>query len=305
MFNKRLFTLLKYTKTSFILNIIMNIITLLTNINMMFIIVSMLVTLKIDISSIILFFILLILRFISTYMTTKFSYISAKTIKKHLRNQIYQKLLYIGPNYLSYISTSKIVQLAIEGVDQLEIYFSSYLPQFFHALVAPIILFVYISKIHIQIALIFIVLVPLIPISIMLVAKFAKKIIAKYYGKYTTMADHFLENLQGLTTLKLLDAATLKQQQMDKEAEEFRKVTMKVLIMQLNSITIMDIMAYGGYLTGILVALYHYYYNHINLEGLLLVIALGADFFLPMRLLGSYFHIAMNGVASSKDLFTL
>jgi ABC-type transport system involved in cytochrome bd biosynthesis fused ATPase/permease subunit len=190
-------------------------------------------------------------------------------------------------------------------VDQLETYFAAYLPQFFYAMLAPLTLFVYLAGINLPAAVVLLICVPLIPVAIAAVQTWAKKLLSRYWGQYTALGDTFLENLQGLTTLKIYQADEYKQQQMNEQAEQFRKITMKVLTMQLNSITIMDLIAYGGAALGVILAAAQYRAGHVTLSGALLIILLAADFFLPMRLLGSYFHIAMNGMAASDKIFRL
>lgn len=195
--------------------------------------------------------------------------------------------------------------MAVEGVDQLETYFGAYLPQFFYAMLAPLTLFVILSFVNFPSAIALLVCVPLIPISIALVQTWAKKLLAKYWGQYTALGDTFLENLQGLTTLKIYQADEFKQKEMNEESEKFRKITMKVLTMQLNSITIMDLIAYGGAALGVVLSVTQYTKGNVSFSGALLIILLSADFFIPMRLLGSFFHIAMNGMAASEKIFRL
>ena len=233
------------------------------------------------------------------------SHLSSKSVKKTLRNKIYSKLLRLGSSYNSKVSTSEVVQMSVEGVDQLDIYFASYLPQFFYSMIAPITLFVVLCFINWQSALILLGCVPLIPISIALVQTFAKKLLSKYWGQYTALGDTFLENLQGLTTLKIYQADAKKNEEMNVEAEHFRKITMKVLTMQLNSISIMDIVAFGGAAAGIVMAVSQLAAGNIDFAGCIIIILLSADFFIPMRQLGSFFHIAMNGMAASDKIFHL
>ena len=193
----------------------------------------------------------------------------------------------------------------MEGVDQLETYFGAYLPQFFYAMLAPLTLFAVLCFVNVPSAIVLLICVPLIPIAIAAVQTWAKKLLSKYWGQYTALGDTFLENLQGLTTLKIYQADEFKNKEMNAEAEKFRKITMKVLTMQLNSITIMDLIAYGGAALGGIMAVTQYMGNHVSLAGCLLIILLAADFFLPMRQLGSFFHIAMNGMAASDKIFRL
>lgn len=231
--------------------------------------------------------------------------LASREVKQHLRTKIYRKLLALGSGYRDHVSTSEVIQVSVEGVDQLETYFSGYLPHFFYSMLAPLTLFMVLVFISWKTALVLFVCVPLIPVSIAAVQTFAKKLLARYWGQYTTLGDHFLENLQGLTTLKIYQADARQQQIMNEEAEKFRKITMKVLTMQLNSITIMDLVAFGGAALGIAFAVLEYRSETIGFAGCLMMILLAAEFFIPMRTLGSFFHIAMNGMAASDKIFRM
>ena len=244
-------------------------------------------------------------RYACARLAGRMSYCSSRAVKKTLRGMIYRKLLRLGASYQEQVGTSEIVQIAVEGVDQLQTYFGAYLPQFFYAMLAPLTLFIVLSRVNLPSAVVLLICVPLIPAAIVAVQRWAKKLLSKYWGQYTAMGDTFLENLQGLTTLKIYQADEFKQQEMNEQAEKFRKITMKVLTMQLNSVTIMDLIAYGGAALGVIMAATQYAAGRVTLSGALLVILLGADFFIPMRLLGSYFHIAMNGMAASDKIFRL
>lgn len=244
-------------------------------------------------------------RFVCMNGSVKMSYLSSKAVKQTLREMIYSKLLKLGTAYQEKVHTSEVVQVAVEGVEQLETYFGSYLPQFFYSMLAPFTLFVVLCFVDVPSAIVLLVCVPLIPVTIMKVQSWAKKLLAKYWGQYTSLGDTFLENLQGLTTLKIYQADDFKHQQMNEESEKFRKITMKVLTMQLNSITIMDIIAYGGAALGIVISVSGLKAGRVDLTGCLFIILLAADFFLPMRQLGSFFHIAMNGMAASDKIFKL
>ena len=247
----------------------------------------------------------LVIRFLCTTGASRMSYLSSKAVKKTLREKIYEKLLRLGASYNEQVKTSEVVQVAVEGVDQLETYFGAYLPQFFYAMLAPLTLFVVLCFVNVPAAVVLLICVPLIPVAIAAVQTWAKKLLSKYWGQYTELGDTFLENLQGLTTLKIYQADEFKQQEMNEQAEKFRKITMKVLTMQLNSITIMDLIAYGGAALGVIMAVTQYQSGGVSLEGCLLIILLAADFFIPMRQLGSFFHIAMNGMAASDKIFRL
>ncbi len=244
-------------------------------------------------------------RFACTLLSSRLGYLSSKTVKKVLREKIYEKLLRLGASYNGQVKTSEVVQVAVEGVEQLETYFGSYLPQFFYAMLAPLTLFACLCFVNVPSAVVLLVCVPLIPVSIAAVQTWAKKLLSKYWGQYTALGDTFLENLQGLTTLKIYQADGFKNEEMNREAEKFRRITMKVLTMQLNSITIMDLIAYGGAALGVIMAATQFRAGNVTLSGCLLLILLSADFFIPMRQLGSFFHVAMNGMAAGDKIFRL
>ena len=233
------------------------------------------------------------------------SYLSSRTVKARLRGMIYEKLLRLDSAYRESVRTSEVVQVAVEGVDQLEIYFGQYLPQFFYAMLAPLTLFAVLAPIDLPSAAVLLVCVPLIPAAIAAVQTWAKKLLGRYWGQYTALGDTFLENLQGLTTLKIYEADERKNREMNAQAEAFRRITMRVLTMQLNSITIMDLIAYGGAAAGMVLAVSRLAAGAVGLQGCLMILLLAADFFLPMRLLGSFFHVAMNGMAASEKSFRL
>nr|WP_295246099.1 ABC transporter ATP-binding protein/permease [Ruminococcus sp.] len=244
-------------------------------------------------------------RFVCTKTSSKMSFLSSKSVKQKLRKMIFEKVLRLGASYNEKVMTSEIVQISVEGVEQLETYFGAYLPQFFYAMIAPLTLFVVTCFVNVLSAVVLLVCVPLIPIAIALVQTWAKKLLSKYWGQYTALGDTFLENLQGLTTLKIYKSDKFKNDEMNIEAEKFRKITMKVLTMQLNSITIMDLIAYGGAALGMILAVTQFACGNIDVSGCLFIILLSADFFIPMRQLGSFFHIAMNGMAASDKIFNL
>lgn len=248
----------------------------------------------------------LVVRFLCDKMAVGASYKASVDVKCILRDKIYEKLLKLGVSYNEKIATSEVVQLSTEGVEQLEIYFGKYLPQLFYSILAPVTLFIVLAaKASIKAGVVLLLCVPLIPASIVAVQKIAKKLLNNYWGIYTELGDSFLENLQGLTTLKIYQADGMKAEQMDEEAAEFRKITMKVLTMQLNSTSVMDIVAYGGAVVGMIVALSEFLKGNITLEQTLCIVLLASEFFIPLRLLGSFFHIAMNGMAASDKIFGL
>lgn len=245
------------------------------------------------------------IRFLCAVISSRMSYLSSKEVKKTLRQMIYKKLLRLGSSYKEQTNTSEVVQVAVEGVEQLETYFGAYLPQLFYAMLAPLTLFGFLSFVNFPSALVLFLCVPLIPVTIIMIQRWAKKLLAKYWSQYTALGDTFLENLQGLTTTKIYQADAFKHREMNEQSEHFRKITMKVLTMQLNSITIMDLIAYGGAALGVILATLQFQAGKVDLFGCIMIILLGADFFLPMRILGSFFHIAMNGMAASDKIFRL
>lgn len=247
----------------------------------------------------------LVARYLCTLFAGRMSYLSSKSVKKKLRTLIFQKLLRLGVSYRSQTNTSEMVQIAVEGVDQLETYFGAYLPQLFYAMLAPLTLFFVLSVVNLPSAVVLLLCVPLIPLCIALIQRWAKRLLGRYWSQYTSLGNTFLENLQGLTTTKIYQSDGFKHQEMNEESERFRKITMKVLSMQLNSITIMDFIAYGGAALGVGMAAMQLQAGAVDPFGALLIILLSADFFLPMRALGSYFHIAMNGMAASEKIFHL
>lgn len=244
-------------------------------------------------------------RAISARLASRESFIASQGVKKTLRRRIYEKLLALGPDYVEAVPTAEVVQLSVEGCEQLETYFGQYLPQLFYAVLAPVTLFFMVAPVCLPAAVVLLLCVPLIPVTIVAVQKVAKRILGDYWDQYAELGDSFLENLQGLTTLKIYQADAARHEAMNAEAERFRVVTMKVLSMQLNSIIVMDIVALGGAVAGMAVALAFAAVGAVDLFGCLFIILISADFFLPMRQLGSYFHVAMNGIAASEKIFRL
>ena len=244
-------------------------------------------------------------RWLCTAMAGRESFLASRSVKKALRRRICDKLLRLGPSCAQRIPTSEVVQVTTEGVEQLETYFGAYLPQFFYSLLAPLTLFALLFPISWKAAVALLLCVPLIPAAIAAVQTVAKKLLSRYWGQYTALGDTFLENLQGLTTLKIYGADGRKNEEMNREAEQFRRITMKVLTMQLNSITIMDLVAFGGAALGMILAVGELAAGTLSFAGCLAVLLLSADFFIPMRQLGSFFHVAMNGMAASGKIFAL
>lgn len=246
-----------------------------------------------------------LVRVICVKLANTASYKASRSVKRTIRGMLYEKLLKLGSSYTEHVPTAEVVQLAGEGVEQLETYFGQYMPQFFYAFLAPITLFFVVRPISVRVAVVLLVCVPLIPVAIMLVQKIAKRLLKNYWGQYAKLGDHFLENLQGLTTLKIYQADEARHKEMNEDAEHFRKITMKVLTMQLNSIIVMDLVAYGGAALGIMLAILGYVSGDIDFVGSFMIILLSADFFIPMRQLGSFFHVAMNGMTASDKIFAV
>ena len=312
MINKRLIALIEESKKYIGLTVLYQWIALIANIVFMYSLARMIEALFMDyfvfeekLVFIVLCLIAIVIRCFCKLAQHKTSFYAAKRVKKTLREKIYQKLLEFGPSYKNSYATSEIVQLAVEGVDQLETYFAQYLPQFFYAVLAPLTLFLVLLFISPVVGIVLLVFVPLIPMTIVFIQRFAKKLLSKYWGQYTQLGDTFLENLQGLTTAKIYKADDFKHKQMNEEAEHFRRITMKVLTMQLNSITVMDVVAFGGSALGTILAIQQVNDQLLFMWEGVFVILISAEFFLPMRLLGSYFHIAMNGMAASDKIFDL
>lgn len=247
----------------------------------------------------------MLVRYLCGYASSQTSFFASSEVKKVLRQKMYKKLARMGASYSEKVSTSEVLQVFVEGVDQLELYFGKYLPQFFFAMLAPITLFAVLVFVSWKASVVLLICVPLIPLSIVAVQKIAKRLLSKYWGVYTNLGDTFLENIQGLTTLKVYQADERKNVEMNEKAEEFRRITMKVLTMQLNSVSVMDIVAYAGSAVGVVISIIQVKNGTITLPQAFLIIMLAADFFLPLRLLGSFFHVAMNGMAASDKLFKL
>lgn len=312
MINKRLISTIGRSKKYIAGNVIVQWISLIFNIAMIFSIANLLGKLAENsvesgdiIFTICAAVIAVAVRFVCSRLQSKFSFLASKTVKKTLREMIYKKLLKLGSGYSDNVSTAEAVQVSVEGVDQLETYFGSYLPQFFYAMIAPFTLFAVLAFVSIKAAAVLLICVPLIPVVIVVIQKIAKRLLSKYWGQYTQLGDTFLENLQGLTTLKIYQADEFKNLKMNEESEKFRKITMKVLTMQLNSITVMDLVAYGGAALGIIMAATEFNADAVGFAGCFAIILLSADFFIPMRQLGSFFHVAMNGMAASDKIFRL
>lgn len=247
-----------------------------------------------------------ILRFLMMRAEAYFGAEAAERVKLALREQLFNKILAIGPSYSQHISTADVVQSAGEGIEQIQSFFELFLPQLFYAILAPVTLFFIVAPINMPTAVTLLVCAPLIVLIVGMVAMRAARVFKKYWGKYTDMGSVFLDNVQGLETLKTFDADAHAAKKMGEQAEQFRVMTMNVLQIQLRSLTAMDVVAYGGAAAGVGVSIWQYASGAaLPLAGVLLIVLLSADFFIPLRQLGSFFHVAMNGMTSTKRIFAL
>ena len=246
----------------------------------------------------------IILKCASSYATELYSFNAARDIKLVLRSKIYEKLARLDVASAQNISTAELIQTTVEGTEQLEVYFGKFLPQLVYACLAPLTLFVVLAFVNIAAAAALLVFVPLIPAIIMVIQSIAKRVMGAYWKSYTNLGDVFLENLQGLVTLKIYNADKARHETMNEQAQDFRRATMRLLKMQLNSIMVMDVAAFGGAVAGMSVAFFQLLNGSLDVFGFLLIVLLSAEFFIPMRTLGSYFHIAMNGMSASNKIFT-
>ena len=247
----------------------------------------------------------IIVRYIASRCTGNLKDMLGRKVKKDLRERTYDKILRLGVKSTDGMSMAGLTQVSMEGIEQLDLYYSTYLPQFFFSMIAPFILFAICVGIDWRTSLVLLACVPLIPVSIVAVSKYAKKIFAKYWGKYTSMGDGFLDSVQGLKELKIFRADAARQIKMNEKAEEFRKITMKVLVMQLASTTIMDLVAFGGAGAGIALSIVGLMNEWLAPASALFLILVAVEFFLPLRALGSAFHVAMNGASAGKKIISL
>lgn len=247
----------------------------------------------------------LVERYICQKQAQRLGQKAAQTAKTTIRQAIYGKLIELGPAYRETTSTGEALQISVEGVEHLESYFGLYLPQLFYAVLAPVTLFICLAPLSLPTALTLLVCVPFIPLSIIAVQKIAKRIMGQYWGTYTDLGAMFLESIQGLSTLKVFQADAARHAKLNAEAETFRQATMRLLVMQLNSITIMDLFAFGGAAVGIIVALNQMAAGVVSFGAVFTIIFLSAEFFLPLRTLGSFFHTAMSGMAAADKMFAL
>lgn len=247
----------------------------------------------------------ILLRYICSRLTGDVKDLLGRKVKKDLREKTVHKILTLGVRSTDGMSMAGLTQVSMEGIEQMDLYYSAYLPQFFFSMLAPFILFAICVGIDFRVSLVLLACVPLIPVSIIAVSKYAKKVFAKYWGKYTSMGDSFLDSTQGLKELKIFKADAERHRKMNESAEEFRRITMKVLVMQLASTTIMDLVAYGGAGAGIALAVLGVKNHWTAPIAALFLILVAVEFFLPLRSLGSAFHVAMNGASAGKKILSL
>lgn len=247
----------------------------------------------------------IIIRYINTRVIGSVKEKLGRNVKKELREKIYNKIILLCDKSTNGMNMAGLTQVSIEGIEQLDLYYSNYIPQFFYSMIAPFILFMICVWFDWHSSLVLLCCVPFIPLSIVAVSKYAKRIFAKYWNKYTTMGDKFLDSVLGLKELKIFNADDYKHQQMNETSEEFRKITMKVLVMQLASTTIMDLVAYGGAGLGIAIAVYESAFSTLNPIACLFICLLAVEFFLPLRAFGSAFHVAMNGASAGKKILSI
>lgn len=312
MIKKRLFELVEGSKKYIFTAVLINWIRMLCNVVIIFTVGMLLQSVLYEgaeningFPSALIIMAALVLSFICNRYYVVISHRASVNAKKSLRTKIYKKLIKLGISYMGKVSTSEVIQSSVEGVEQLEVYFGRFLPQLFYSILVPVSLFVILSFLSMKSALVLLVCVPLIPVSIVIIMKYVKKIFRKYWGSYADLGEGFLENLRGLTDLKIYKADEYKNAKMNDRAEKFRVITMKVLRMQLNSITLMDLIAYGGAAVGIIMALLEYRSGNIEFWAAFSIIMLSSEFFIPLRLLGSFFHTAMNGISASEKIFDI
>ena len=307
MIDRRLINLVPESKKYVFLTVVLQFISLIANTVFIFCIAQVFKTAHEEnyLKYILLMILCLVISILSNIFSSRTAFCTSSKVKITLRTKLYEKLLKLGPAYHEKSATAKIMQVVTEGVDQIETWFGAFLPQFYYSMIAAVFTFCVIAYFNLKMAVVLLVCIPLIPISMVIVQGIAKKILGKYWTQYANLADNFLENLEGLTTLKIYEADEYKAKQMAFEAETFRRVTMKVLSMQLNSIIIMDTVAYSGAALGIAFALKAFYTGTLDFYSAFICILLSADFFIPLRRLGSAFHTAMNGVTASKNIFEI
>lgn len=309
MLNKKLLREMQQERKYLLLAVLIKVFSLLTNVFMIFesaFFIERLMQENYSIKKIVVVFLgVIILQVGLSRASAYVSYKLSVDLKKKLRLRLFRSIYDYGIGYARHISPAESIQLSVEGIEQLDIYYSKFIPQFIFSMLSPILLFIILLPLNHTIALVLFLIVPLIPLSIVMVQKLAKKITKNYWGSFVKLSDLFLDLLKGMTTLKVYQADGIKNDEMNQISENFRKNTMKVLAIQLNNITLMDIVAFGGAAFGALYSVYLFAQGTLPLAHSIIFILISAEFFLPLRLLGSFFHIAMNGMAASDKLFEI
>ena len=309
MFNKKLFNELKSEKLQILKLLIIKILQMTTNVAMIFLIgksIEALISSSFSGSKFILFMLLIMgLNIFLIKIEASISYKASYRIKNNLRERLMKKVFSFKMEYGSKISISEVINLGVEGIEQLNLFYSALLPQLLFALIGPIILFCILSFLNFKIAIIMLLLIPLIPIAIMMVQKLAKKVVKTYWKSYTNLSEVFIDFLYGLTSLEVFNADEDYNDLLNEKAEDFRVKTMKLLMMQLNNITVLDLISYAGSALGIILSIYYYYKGQLSVFAAFSFILLSQEFFLPLRRLGALFHVAMNGITAANSLFEI
>lgn len=309
MFNKKLFNELKSEKIEILKLLFIKILQMMTNVAMIFLIgksIEALITSSFSGSKFILFMILIIgLNIFLIKIEASISYKASYRIKNTLRKRLMKKVFSFKMEYGSKISISEVINLGVEGIEQLNLFYSALLPQLLFSLIGPLILFFILSFLNFKIAIIMLLLIPLIPIAIMMVQKLAKKVVKTYWKSYTNLSEVFIDFLYGLTSLEVFNADEDYNDLLNAKAEDFRVKTMKLLMMQLNNITVLDLISYAGSALGIILSIYYYSKGQLSVFAAFSFILLSQEFFLPLRRLGALFHVAMNGITAANSLFEI
>ncbi|MFR8743711.1 MAG: ABC transporter ATP-binding protein/permease [Peptoniphilus sp.] len=309
MFNKKLFNELKSEKVQILKLLLIKILQMTTNVAMIFLIgksIEALISSSFSGSKFILFMLLIMgLNIFLIKIEAGISYKASYRIKNNLRERLMKKVFSFKMEYGSKVSISEVINLGVEGIEQLNLFYSALLPQLLFALIGPVILFCILSFLNFKIAIIMLLLIPLIPIAIMMVQKLAKKVVKTYWKSYTNLSEVFIDFLYGLTSLEVFNADEDYNDLLNQKAEDFRVKTMKLLMMQLNNITVLDLISYAGSALGIILSIYYYSKGQLSIFAAFSFILLSQEFFLPLRRLGALFHVAMNGITAANSLFEI
>ncbi|MDK7755356.1 MAG: ATP-binding cassette domain-containing protein [Peptoniphilus harei] len=309
MFNKKLFNELKSEKLQILKLLLIKILQMTTNVAMIFLIgksIEALISSSFSGSKFILFMLLIMgLNIFLIKIEAGISYKASYRIKNNLRERLMKKVFSFKMEYGSKVSISEVINLGVEGIEQLNLFYSALLPQLLFALIGPVILFCILSFLNFKIAIIMLLLIPLIPIAIMMVQKLAKKVVKTYWKSYTNLSEVFIDFLYGLTSLEVFNADEDYNDLLNEKAEDFRVKTMKLLMMQLNNITVLDLISYAGSALGIILSIYYYSKGQLSIFAAFSFILLSQEFFLPLRRLGALFHVAMNGITAANSLFEI